>query len=138
MNPTLVEGDILVWKPTKIKEIKVGDIVVFKSYIKWPDEKLIAHRITNIKVDKLTGNLILETKGDANEWKDQDSPYIHMPYIREDNIQGKAVYIGNQPFKININFILVLLVIFIILLALIHTYKVTYSNKIVYLLKHIS
>ena len=64
MDPTLVEGDILLWMPIKIKDIKIGDIVVFKSYIKWPNEKLIAHRVTNIKVDKLTGNLILETLTD--------------------------------------------------------------------------
>ena len=50
MDPTLVEGDILVWMPIKIKDIKIGDIVVFKSYIKWPNEKLIAHRVTSVLV----------------------------------------------------------------------------------------
>jgi len=138
MDPTLEEGDILLWIPTKINDIKIGDIVVFKSYIKWPNEKLIAHRVTNIKVDKLTGNLKLETKGDANEWKDQDNPNNHMPYIREDYIKGKAICFGNQPFKININFMVILSVIFIILLTYIHIYKVNNSNKTVNLLKHIS
>jgi len=138
MDPTLIEGDILVWIPTKIKDIKIGDIVVFKSYYKWPNERLIAHRVTNIKVDKSTGNLIFETKGDANEWNDQESLYIHMPYIREDYIQGKVICFGNQPFKINLNFVLVLLAISIILLILIHTYKVNNSNKITYIVKNIT
>ncbi len=138
MDPALVEGDILIWKPTKIEEIKIGDVVIFKSYIKWPNEKLIAHRVTDIKLDKLTGNLKLETKGDANEWKDQDNPSNHMPYIRADYVQGKAVCLGNQPFKINLNLIFILLVISIILLTFIHIYKVNNSNKINFLLKHIS
>ena len=138
MDPALSKGDVLVWIPTEIEEIKIGDIVIFKSYIKWPNEKFIAHRVTDIKVDKLTGNLKLETKGDANEWKDQYNPNNNMPYIREDYIQGKAVCLGNQPFKINLNLILILLVISIIIITIIHTYNVNYSNKIEYLLKHIS
>ena len=123
MDQTLVKGDILLWVPTKIEEIKIGDIIIYKSNIKWPNEKLIAHRVTNIQLDKLTGDLILETKGDANEWKDQENPSNHIPYIREDNVQGKVVCVGNQPFKININFIILLLVTFIILLSSIPLYK---------------
>jgi signal peptidase I len=138
MNPSLVDGDILIWTSTKIGEINIGDIVIFKSYIKWPNEKLIVHRVTNIKVDKITGNLLFETKGDSNEWIDQDNPYINIPYIQEDNIQGKAVCFMNQPFKINLNFIPVLLGIFIMLLIFIHIYRVNKSNKIVYLLKYTS
>lgn len=123
MDPNLVEGDILVWIPTKIKDIKIGDIVIFKSYNKWPDEKLIAHRVTDIHVDKSTGDLILETKGDANEWKDQENPSNRIPYIQKDNIQGKVICFGNQPFKININFIVFLLIIFIVLLSSIYLYR---------------
>jgi signal peptidase I len=136
MDPALVKGDILVWSPTKIKDIKIGDIVVFKSYIKWPNEKLIAHRVTNIHLDKLTGDLILETKGDANEWKDQDNPSNRIPYIQKDNIQGKVVCIGNHPFKININFIATLLVIFIILLSAIPLYKFISSKYSTFLYRN--
>ncbi len=115
MDPTLSKGDVLVWVPTKIEEINVGDIVVFKSYIKWPNEKLIAHRVTNIKVDKPSGELVFETKGDSNDWKDQSNPYIKMPYIREDNIQGKVVCFSNQPLKINVNFLVISLLVVSIL-----------------------
>lgn len=135
MDPTLGKGDILLWVPTKIEEINIGDIVVFKGYIKWPNEKLIAHRVTDIKLDKLTSKIILETKGDANEWKDQENPYIPTPYIREDNIQGKVVFFSNQPIKININFIIILFVAFSILFTFIYLYKFNYSKKIKILIK---
>jgi signal peptidase I len=122
MEPTLSKGDIVLWIPTKIEEIKLDDIVVFKSYIKWPNEKLIAHRVTDVKVDKLTDKVVLETKGDANQWKDQDNPYINIPYIHEDDIQGKVVFFNSYPIKININFVIILVIISIILLLFIQPY----------------
>ena len=100
MDPALVKGDIVAWMPAKMKDIEIGDIVVFKSYIKWPNEILIVHRVTDIKRDDKTGITMLETKGDANEWNDQNDPYIQNPYIREDNLLGKVICIGQQPLKI--------------------------------------
>ncbi len=100
MNPTLIEGDIVAWTPTTIKDIKVGDVVVFKSYINWPGEKLVVHRVTAIKTDKITGKPMLETKGDANKWTDQAGPHIPEPHIREDHLVGKTISIGQQPLKI--------------------------------------
>lgn len=117
MNPTLCKGDILIWKSTKIDEIDIGDIVVFKSYIKWPYEKLIAHRVTNIMFDKKSDELVFETKGDSNKWKDQDNPYINIPLIKNENIKGKVLYFGNQPLKVHINFLIFLSVILIIFLV---------------------
>jgi len=135
MDPTLSKGDVLVWVPTKIEEIDVGDIVVFKSYIKWPDEKLIAHRVTNIKMENPSGELVFETKGDSNEWEDQNNPHIKMPFIREKNIKGKVVCFNNQPLKININFLIISLVIFTILLTFLYQYKPNKSRKENFLLK---
>ncbi len=100
MEPALVKGDIVAWMPVRIEDVEIGDIVVFKSYIKWPSEKLIAHRVTDIKIDDQTGNAMLETKGDANEWKDQNGPYVQISYIREDNLLGKVICIGQQPLKL--------------------------------------
>jgi len=128
MEPTLDKDDIVLWTPAKIEEIKVDDIVVFNSYIKWPNEKLIAHRVTNIKVNKLTDNVVLETKGDANQWKDQDNPYINIPYIQEDDIKGKVVCFRRYPLKININFVIIFVVIFIILSTFIQLYKLNNSK----------
>jgi len=100
MNPTLMEGDIVAWTPTTINDIKVGDVIVFKSYINWPGEKLVVHRVTAIRTDPVTGKPMLETKGDANQWTDQAGPHIPEPYIREDHVVGKTISIGQQPLKI--------------------------------------
>jgi len=94
-----MEGDIVAWTPTKIDDVKVGDVVVFKSYVHWPDEKIVVHRVSDIKTDS-KGNPILETKGDKNDWTDQAGPHIPEPYIREDHLMGKVLSIGQQPLKI--------------------------------------
>lgn len=99
MSPTLFEGDVVAWTPIKMEDIKVGDVVVFKSYLHWPDEKIVVHRITNILKDD-NGNPILETKGDHNEWTDQAGPHIPEPYIREDHVMGKVISIAQQPLRI--------------------------------------
>ena len=85
-----MEGDIVAWTPTTMDDIETGDVIVFKSYVNWPGEKLVVHRVSNIKTDS-KGRLLLETKGDANEWTDQAGPHIPEPYIREDHIIGKTI-----------------------------------------------
>ena len=99
MSPILMEGDIVAWTPTNIQDINVGDVVVFKSHIRWPDEKIVVHRVTKIIYDR-SGNPLLETKGDNNDWTDQAGPHIPEPYVREKNLMGKTVSIGQMPLKI--------------------------------------
>ena len=94
-----MEGDVVAWTPSNIKDIEVGDVIVFKSYLHWPDEKIVVHRVTNVITDQ-KGNLILETKGDKNTWTDQAGPHIPEPYIREDHLMGKVLSVGQQPLKI--------------------------------------
>ena len=99
MSPTLMKGDVIAWTPTRIEDIKEGDVIVFKSYLNWPDEKILVHRVSDIKKDS-QGQPILETKGDANEWVDQEGPHIPEPYIRESNLMGKVISIDQIPLKI--------------------------------------
>jgi len=99
MQPSLIEGDIVAWTPTRIEDLKIGDVVVFKSYVRWPDEKIVVHRISDIKTST-KGSILLTTKGDKNDWTDQAGPHIPEPYIREDHLMGKTVSIGQQPIKI--------------------------------------
>lgn len=94
-----MQGDVVAWTPTNIEDIEVGDVVVFKSYIHWPGEKIVVHRVSEIKTTT-SGKLLLETKGDANEWTDQAGPHQPEPYIREDHLMGKIVSVGQQPLKI--------------------------------------
>jgi signal peptidase I len=98
MSPTLAEGDIVAWTPINIEDVEIGDVVVFKSYTEWPDEKLIVHRVTDILED-INGNPVLETKGDNNDLFDQAGPNVAQPYIREAHLMGKALSIGKEPLK---------------------------------------
>jgi len=100
MSPSLMEGDVVAWTPTTIDEVEIGDVVVFKSYVHWPGEKIVVHRVSDIKKIQVTGEKILETKGDANEWLDQAGPHIPEPYIHDDHLMGKVVSIGQHPLKI--------------------------------------
>jgi signal peptidase I len=99
MQPTLFEGDIVAWTPTKIEDIQVGDVIVFRSHIRWPDEKILVHRVTDI-ITNSRGEILLETKGDANEYPDQAGPHIPEPYIRDYALMGKVISIGQFPLKI--------------------------------------
>ena len=94
MSPSLIEGDVVAWTPTTIDEVEIGDVVVFKSYVHWPGEKIVVHRVSDIKKTQVTSEKILETKGDANTWVDQGGPHIPEPYIHDDHLMGKVVSIG--------------------------------------------
>ncbi len=99
MTPTLFEGDVVAWTPTRIEDIKVGDIIVFKSHIRWPDQKIVVHRVSDITQSR-SGNILLETKGDKNDFTDQAGPHIPEPYIRQDALMGKVISIGQTPLKV--------------------------------------
>jgi signal peptidase I len=99
MTPTLFEGDIVAWTPIKMEEIQEGDVIVFKSYLHWPEEKIVVHRVNDIKTNS-KGEILLETKGDKNEWVDQAGPHIPEPYIRKDHVMGKVISVGQFPLKI--------------------------------------
>jgi len=98
MSPVLMEGDLVAWTPADIEDVEVGDVVVFKSWISWPDEKLLVHRV--VEVREAYGRTALVTKGDANEYIDQRGPHIPEPYVTDRNLIGKAISIGQQPLKI--------------------------------------
>lgn len=98
MSPSLLEGDLILWTPINIEDVEVGDVIVFKSWLSWPEERLIVHRVVE---KRETGRgPALVTKGDANEWTDQAGPHIPEPLITESNLIGKTLSIGNQPLKI--------------------------------------
>ncbi len=99
MSPTLQKGDILIWKPAQQTDLAIGDIVVYESYTQWPKKTLVVHRISDILYDS-TGSVLIETKGDANEWIDQERPHVPQPYISYEHIIGKVICVGSQPLKI--------------------------------------
>lgn len=65
MEPTLHVGSLLVCKDTDIGLIEQGDIVCFRSRSPQMMGKVITHRVVNI-LESGEGEILLETKGDAN------------------------------------------------------------------------
>ncbi len=98
MSPSLITGDLVTWSPASIQDVKVGDIVVYKSWLHWPDTKFIVHRVIEVRED--FGKIALVTKGDANRWTDQAGPHAPEPYVTEKNFVGKAIMLGPVPLKI--------------------------------------
>ena len=98
MSPSLVTGDLVAWTPASIHDVKVDDVIVYKSWLHWPDTKLVVHRVVEIRQE--FGKIALVTKGDANQWTDQAGPHIPEPYVIEKNFVGKAIMVGPVPLKI--------------------------------------
>jgi len=98
MSPSLLEGDLILWTPVNIEDVEVGDVIVFKSWLSWPEERLVVHRV--VEKRQAWSGPALVTKGDANEWTDQAGPHIPEPFITESNLIGKTLSIGSQPVKI--------------------------------------
>lgn len=83
MWPVLKEGDIvLIQGVTNKNEISKDDIVVFTNQ----KEMFTIHRVIRLRENDLI------TQGDANNL--EDAP------IKYDQVIGKAVMLGDQPFRI--------------------------------------
>ncbi len=98
MRPALLKGDVLPWIPCGIGDVHEGDIIIYKSVNSWDKEVIVAHRVLNVLEDN--GKIRLITKGDANNYTDQAGPHIPEPPINNNMLEGKAVSLGSQPFKI--------------------------------------
>ena len=79
MNPVLQVGDITIIAKTPANNIKVGDIIEYRTV-----EKInVVHRVTQIQ--QVNGTLQFITKGDANNTADADPVIV-------DNVLGKVVF----------------------------------------------
>lgn len=81
MFPTMKDGELGHVDKCTPDELKIGDIVVFKTH-----DKLIAHRMTDISYQK--GIKVFETKGDKNNFHDK-------PFTSE-NLIGKITSIQRK------------------------------------------
>jgi signal peptidase len=93
MIPTLNIGDLVIIQHsnnTSFNNLKVGDIIVFKSYgvTRTGQHLTIVHRVAAIRMD-IHSNRIIRTKGDANPIS---IPLVDYP-IMEKNYIGKVVYV---------------------------------------------
>ena len=99
MIPTLNVGDLVIIQhssnnnsssSSSFNTLKVGDIIVFKSYgvTRAGQHITIVHRVAAITMD-IHGSRIIITKGDANP---SSIPLVDYP-IMEKNYIGKVVYV---------------------------------------------
>ncbi len=84
MEPAIPVGSLLVSKKTDIKTIDVNDIVCFHSEEQSIRGMIITHRVINTYKTP-NGNLVLQTKGDANLTADID-------YVSQDNLIGRVIW----------------------------------------------
>jgi signal peptidase len=82
MEPAIKMGDLAVVGPSKPETLRSGDIITYRD----PDHLnlVVTHRIVGISRDD-SGNLLFQTKGDANQTTD-------MCLIGRGGVLGKVAY----------------------------------------------
>jgi signal peptidase len=83
MEPEIPVGALIISQQTEIDEIKVGDIVSFRSMESYMQGSVVTHRV--VEIHKRDGKLALVTRGDANN-------SIDSFYVTADNLIGKIIY----------------------------------------------
>ena len=85
MEPALKVGGVIVTKPMKLEEVKIGDIITFQT-----GEQTVTHRVVNIiEIDEKPW---FQTKGDANEEPDSNLVSSEGEEIRK--VAFHILYIG--------------------------------------------
>ncbi len=83
MVPNINVYDVVLNKKVNdVKDLKVGDVITFKSNSIISNGLTVTHRIN--KIDKKDGKLIFTTKGDNNQNVDSGT-------VTQDNIYGKVI-----------------------------------------------
>ena len=104
MEPEIKVGSLVVAKETPINNLKVEDIITYKTK---NNSSLVTHRIV-----KINENGSLVTKGDANNTCD-------IGEVNEDQLQGKVILklsrLGTIIQMLKQNIILVILVLIVIM-----------------------
>ena len=84
MEPTIDVGALLLTRETDITDIDINDIVCFKTQESVIFGEIVTHRVVN-RTTTADGEILLETKGDAN-------PVSDGYYVTQDNFLGKVVW----------------------------------------------
>ncbi|MEM3833173.1 MAG: signal peptidase I [Thermoprotei archaeon] len=80
MSPTLEKGDLIISVGVNTSNLKVGDIILFKSPLN--PNIIIVHRI--IEIDNTGNTILIKTKGDNNPIAD---PWI----VNGNQVLGKVI-----------------------------------------------
>ena len=84
MEPTIPTGALLIAQEVDIATIRMDDIICFRTQLSEIWGKIVTHRVIGVIGDQ-AGQILLETKGDANLVSD-----IYM--VDESNFVGKVVW----------------------------------------------
>ena len=88
MEPTISTGALLICKEADMEDIAVNDIICYRSKSKQMLGQVITHRVVQI-LESGTGEILLETKGDANTVSDGF-------FVASNNLVGKVVWYSGQ------------------------------------------
>ncbi|MCR5665061.1 MAG: signal peptidase I [Oscillospiraceae bacterium] len=84
MEPEIPVGALLLCEETPVEELRVGDVICFRS-LQGPTEGwIITHRVVSMFPGE-SGELLIETRGDANTAADAQ-------FVRRSNLIGKVVW----------------------------------------------
>lgn len=64
MKPILAPGDLVLTLNVHPREIREGDVIVYRKPIPFSSIEIVAHRVIEVKIND--GCIIYKTKGDAN------------------------------------------------------------------------
>lgn len=93
MEPTISKGSLLLCKETKVDQIEVGDIVCYRTKISEIYGSIVTHRVVDKQKDE-SGNIYLETRGDANASSD---PY----YVDSWDLVGRVKWHSGEENVMN-------------------------------------
>ena len=88
MERTIPIGSVLLCKHTGIEDIKVEDIVCFKSRESSHYGSIVTHRVVSVQ-EGANGEIYLETRGDSNNSSD---PY----FVQDENLIGRVVWYSGK------------------------------------------
>ena len=89
MEPEIPTGALLIAREVPIETVQLGDIVCFRTQLSDIWGKIVTHRVVGI-TENPVGNILLETKGDANLASD-------IFFVDQSNFVGKVVwYTGSK------------------------------------------
>ena len=84
MEPTIQVGSLMLTREAEIWEIRVNDIICFRTQEADIWGRIVTHRVVDV-ISVADGSRLLETKGDANLVADGY-------YVSVDNLVGKVVW----------------------------------------------
>ena len=98
MEPKYNIGDMVISKKVDVKQLKVGDDIVYLGEKEEFKNKIITHQIINKK--EVNGKIIFQTKGIANDIEDPEieSSQVLGKVLGKSNILSFISRIVNNPY----------------------------------------